>query len=430
LASTDYVLVVQKLEALGGLATDLFSVERDDELRARLTAGLGRLFPGVRRVAVLTASPSGDDLLAGEAAALALVDTLCRRIDAIPLSQRADSREVLLPYLIVPQLIASDPEVGLGSIVSAPIVHGTRLLGLLVVESAPDAPAFTIADQHALVAVASQALLVMQRLAVRSPDERRLRDLAREIQRRFLPALSPEMGGFRITAEYRPAHDVGGDFYDLVQSPGGELTAVIGDVSGKGVPAALLMSRISSDFRRLAATASSPQSLLAQLNHAMAEHAPDDAFATAVCLRLDARGRRMRIANAGHLAPLLRRMGGQVLAVGPTSGLPLGMLPAQSYPEQEVPLSPGDLVILMTDGVVEALDHEVDRMGVDRLRAIISAAPHDGAEIQQRLLAEVGRQLEKSRSRRLDDLTLLALELPCAGERAPREAAELPVGEA
>jgi serine phosphatase RsbU (regulator of sigma subunit) len=201
--------------------------------------------------------------------------------------------------------------------------------------------------------------------------------------------------------------EVGGDFYDVVDGDDGAVTAVIGDVSGKGVQAALLMSRVSSDFRRLP-RGGSAQGLLELLNQATCEHTPDDSFATAVVVRLDASRRTLTVANAGHVRPLVRRANGTVEEAGATSGLPLGMLPGQSYLQEECAVGPGDIVLLMTDAVVEALDQDQDRLGSEGLRRIIANAPADAGEIHRRILVAVEDSLG---SRHADDLTLLAIEI-------------------
>src|SRR5206468_11577578 len=183
---------------------------------------------------------------------------LCMAIHAAPAERgRAASLGEIVPYLVVPNLVPSDRARGRGPILSAPLLHDTTLLGLIILEDAPEAADFTVAELDELSAVAAQVALVLERMRMEARAARQQRlerdlDLARQIQRHFLPALASEIEGLRVAAEYRPAYDVGGDFYDLVPAGDGSVLAAVGDVSGKGVPAALLMSRVSSDFRRLA----------------------------------------------------------------------------------------------------------------------------------------------------------------------------------
>src|SRR5262249_55434471 len=310
---------VRRLDLLSGVSGQLALAQSESELPARVEAGLRVLFESAHEVTLLLADRSGRELLPASdgGPAPGALAALCRGIAAIPAGLRTVTRTTpLLPYLMVPALVAPDFECGRGAMMSAPLLDQMRLLGLLILEGDPAAPDFTLGDLDALSAVAAQIALVMQRLRAerRATEQRRFeRDLgiARQIQRRFLPALAPRVGGFRVAAEYRPAFEVGGDFYDLVPTGDAQATAVIGDVSGKGMAAALVMARVSSEFRRLARGECPPEALLGQLNAAMCEQSPDDSFVTAACLQLDAARRTVRVANAGHVLPLLRRAGGE-----------------------------------------------------------------------------------------------------------------------
>jgi len=239
--------------------------------------------------------------------------------------------------------------------------------------------------------------------------ERRMeRDLeaARRIQRSFLPSLPPSVGGFRVAAEYRPAFDVGGDFYDVYSTRAGRLSSVIGDVSGKGVSAALFMSRVSSEVRRLAPALKTPWRLLDALNRRFGDGA-DDTFVTCAAVELDAVERRVTVANAGHVTPLVRRASGAVLPLAGASGPPVGMVPHPSYKEESFALGVGDIVILMTDGVPEALHREFDALGSWRLLDLIARAPRNPVEINQRILDAVEREAPGF----TDDVTLVSIEV-------------------
>src|SRR5262249_38356707 len=289
--TSDYLVAVRRLELLSRSPAELGKAQTERDLHERLEVVVRRTF-GPRRAAVFGAARSGRILTPpGSPEARTLLADLCASIDAIPEARRSSPEGLreLLPYLVVPHVLPADPESDLGAMVSAPVLDGPRLLSVVALEADPCDGECSVADRHALSAIASNAALVAQRLrATETTDERRRierdLDMAREIQRRFLPRLDHVRGSVRVAAEYHPAYDVGGDFYDVVDGEDGQITAVIGDVSGKGVTAALLMSRVSSDFRRLARSGSSLQSLLAQLNQSTVEHTPDDSFATAVVI--------------------------------------------------------------------------------------------------------------------------------------------------
>jgi serine phosphatase RsbU (regulator of sigma subunit) len=184
--------------------------------------------------------------------------------------------------------------------------------------------------------------------------------------------------------------------------------AIIGDVAGKGVSGALMMSRISSEIRRLVATPGiSPSQMLTTLNDSFAALNLDDAFITAACAKLDLNTRRLTVANAGHVLPLVRRASGAVLPLGRASGPPVGMLPSQTYSDDVFPLAMGDIVLLMTDGVLEALHREDDQLGMWTVIELLSKAPRDIQEINRRIVSAVQARMHDGVK---DDLTLLALE--------------------
>jgi serine phosphatase RsbU (regulator of sigma subunit) len=229
------------------------------------------------------------------------------------------------------------------------------------------------------------------------------RDLARarEIQRGFLPAIGFRCGNVRIVAEYRPAFAVGGDFYDVIYLPDGRVTALIGDVSGKGVTAALIMARVSTELRRLAAQKLSPRHILERVGEWFAHEPIKESFVTVACVQLQPAHRRWVVSNAAHLVPLLRRRAGAVLRLSEPSGSPIGVgLPtAGRYDEESFAAEPGDTVVLVTDGLLGAT-------GELRLHRKLSAAGEDMDGLRRSLF----RGLATAAHRR-DDATLLALQL-------------------
>ena len=223
-----------------------------------------------------------------------------------------------------------------------------------------------------------------------------------------MPSLPTAVNGFRVATEYRPAYDVGGDFYDVITTGPGQLVAVIGDVAGKGVAGALMMSRISSEIRRLVLGGNlAPREILTQLNDSFSALGVDDSFVTAACVKLDKSTRRLTVANAGHVLPLVRRASGAVMPLGRASGPPVGMLPSQSYADDVFPLDAGDIVLLMTDGVLDALHRDDDQLGLWSVIDLLAKAPRDLDEINRRIVALVH---QRTGGVFPDDLTLLALE--------------------
>lgn len=188
-------------------------------------------------------------------------------------------------------------------------------------------------------------------------------DAAREIQQRLVPLLLPEIAGCRIQAAYLPAEEVGGDFYQVLEQPGGATLLVIGDVSGKGLKAAMTGTLTLGALRTLAAEGLSPATLLTRLNRQLVS-AQDGGFVTCLCARVAPDG-MVTVANAGHLAPY--RNGDEVPL---PSGLPLGVTPDAEYAETTVALAPDDMLTLLSDGVAEAQSPDGELFGFERTRSI------------------------------------------------------------
>ena len=230
------------------------------------------------------------------------------------------------------------------------------------------------------------------------------------VQRTFLPEpIGENSAGVRVVTEYMPAYAVGGDFYDFIDLGNGRVMAVIGDVSGKGVTAALTMGRVSADIRRMATEVSGPAELLERLNHTLSVRMQDDRFVTALCVLLDAPNKKWIFANAGHVLPLLRRSTGVVSRVAYSSGPPLGIVAHAQYREETISVAARDILLLATDGVFEILSaprRPCSTMGQCQFTELVGSAPHDIGEISRRIVATAH---EATNGR--DDLALLGLQI-------------------
>ncbi|HVT10389.1 MAG TPA: SpoIIE family protein phosphatase [Polyangia bacterium] len=317
---------------------------------------------------------------------------------------------------VTPTLLPGDAAAGRGSTMSTPIYSGKSLEGFLVVQRRVDAAAFTIHDLEMLAALAEGVGHILPRSRAQSLTAGTSwleQDLAAAgvLQRTFLPeALGENSAGVRVVAEYMPAYAVGGDFYDFVDLGNGRVMGVIGDVSGKGVTAALTMSRVSADIRRLVTEVAGPAELLERLNHTLSARMQDDRFVTALCVLLDAPNRRWIFANAGHVLPLLRRSTGVVSRVAYSSGPPLGIVAHAQYREETISVAAKDILLLATDGVFEILSaprRPCSTMGVCQFTDLVTSAPHDIGEISRRIVSTAESATNSGR----DDLTLLGLQI-------------------
>jgi len=224
-------------------------------------------------------------------------------------------------------------------------------------------------------------------------------DAGREIQRRLVPATLPAVEGYRIESAYLPAQEVGGDFYQVLQQTDGTHLIVVGDVSGKGLKAAMTGTLAIGAVRALAAQGLGPGELLTRLNRQLAQE-PDGGFITCACLRISHSG-RVVIANAGHPAPY--RAGTEIDLDG---DLPLGLLEDVMYTETEFRLEAGEMLTLLSDGVVEARSASGELFGFERTQGISREPAGKIAEVAQKWGQE-------------DDITVLTVEMTGAqGQRA------------
>jgi phosphoserine phosphatase RsbU/P len=318
---------------------------------------------------------------------------------------------------MTPTLLPSDVALGRGSTMSTPIFSGKSLEGFLVVQRQLDAPAFTIGDLEGLSLLAEGVGSVLPRArahAMSTGGSWLEQDLAAAgaIQRTFLPEpIGENSAGVRVVTEYMPAYAVGGDFYDFVDLGNGRVMGVIGDVSGKGVTAALTMGRVAADIRRMATEVSGPAQLLERLNHTLSARMQDDRFVTALCVLLDAPNKKWIFANAGHVLPLLRRSTGVVSRVAYSSGPPLGIVAHAQYREEVISVAAKDILLLATDGVFEILSaprRPCSTMGQCQFTELVGSAPHDVTEISRRIVLSAE---EAAATAVRDDLALLGLQV-------------------
>jgi serine phosphatase RsbU (regulator of sigma subunit) len=241
---------------------------------------------------------------------------------------------------------------------------------------------------------------------MRQSTEQELR-LARSIQRASLPEEVPQLEGWQISPFYRPAREVGGDFYDFHVLSEGRVGLVVGDATGKGVPAALVMSTTCGMLQAVSRTldSSSPGEVLEQVNETLLARIPANMFVTCFYAILDPNSGRCTYANAGHDLPYLWH-GGEAEELR-ARGMPLGLMPGMSYEEKERVLEPRDNVLLYSDGLVEAHDPKGEMVGFTRLRALVAEQGEGdllGDFCLEKLYSFVGEGWEQE-----DDITLLTL---------------------
>ena len=230
--------------------------------------------------------------------------------------------------------------------------------------------------------------------------------VARSIQQASLPKEVPTFEGWQISPFYQPAREVGGDFYDFLELPDGRLGLAVGDATGKGVPAALVMASTRSMLRAVAQVSNSPGDVLRRVNDPLVTDIPPNMFVTCFYAILDPERGSLRYANAGHDMPYLHRNGdAEELRA---RGMPLGLMPGMDYEEKETTLQAGEAALFYSDGLVEAHDPKGAMFGFPRLRKLV--AEHDDEEgslgvfLLENLYSFTGEGWEQE-----DDITLLTL---------------------
>jgi len=233
--------------------------------------------------------------------------------------------------------------------------------------------------------------------------------VAQRIQKASLPKELPELEGWHFAPFYQPAREVGGDFYDVFELEEGWVGAVVGDATGKGMPAALVVSAASSMLRAVAQALGpySPGEVLQRVNETLFARIPPNMFVTCFYAVLDPQSGRLLYANAGHDLPYLRRRSGECEELR-AKGMPLGLMPAMSYEQKETVLDAGEAALFYSDGLVEAHNPGGEMFGFPRLQALVAEHAAEERSLEEALLEElytfVGEGWEQE-----DDITLLTL---------------------
>lgn len=299
------------------------------------------------------------------------------------------------------------------SMMCAPLISSDgRAFGALQIDTLDQRQRFQPEDLELLATVASQASIAitnaqLHEAALKQRELERDMKLAHEVQHGFLPDHPPALAGYQFFDFYQPADQIGGDYYDYIPMPDGRVAVLVADVVGHGVAAALLMAKFSAEARFSLFSEATPAAAVTRLNERLNE-LNLQRFVTMILVVLDPADHRAAIVNAGHMAPLHRRLNGNVEEPGETiAGLPLGITGGITYEQVEVGIEPGESLTLYTDGINETIDARGEFFTIDRMRRLLTERRGSPTELGQALIEDVTRFL--GRAPQNDDMCLVCL---------------------
>lgn len=322
------------------------------------------------------------------------------RLSRTIVQQAMDSKQAILSADAATDerfsMAQSIAEFEIRSMICAPMIDSDgESLGVIQVDTTNQRSRFTDEDLEVLAGVASQAAVALDNATMHEQvlSQRALQrdlELAARMQRALLPSSAPPIDGYDFFSYYESARQVGGDYYDYIPLADGRFAVVVGDVAGKGVSAAILMARLSSDVRFLLASEPDLSRVVMQVNERFAQQGWEDRFVTMIFAVVDPRNHEVTLVNAGHMAPLLRSEGGMVQEIADDiAGLPIGVYDGYEYESMRRPLAPGDILTVFTDGFSEAMNSARDLYGLERLARVAANDAKTVTELGELILADV-----------------------------------------
>ncbi len=408
-------LTMKRLQLLSEIAEILGNVLEVDELFPRILEELLAAFPNAERGCIMSCGPDGSNLdpvatlvSPGAKSQISISQTLANQVIAtrgavlisdVSGDERFDSHHTIVRY-------------GLRTVMCAPMICENTVLGLIQLDSSDRQSQFSKADMAVFLGIAGHTALALSkaRLHEKLLAQRLLQydlELAERIQHCFLPKSSPPVPGYRFAQSYTAAQHIGGDYYDFVEISKNFFGIAVGDVSGKGVSAALYMAKLSSEMRFHSQGRLSPGAVLTVLNRALYDQMEGGMFVTLILLILDSEKKKLSISSAGHFPPILRTGENTVSELQIENNLPIGTVADTEYGDTEYMLESGDRIILYTDGVTEAQNKEGGFYGKERLKQVIAY----GGESPEELLMTINKSVLNYSAGfpQSDDLTMVCL---------------------
>ncbi|MCI0452571.1 MAG: SpoIIE family protein phosphatase [Candidatus Latescibacteria bacterium] len=300
------------------------------------------------------------------------------------------------------------------SILCAPLIVKSELIGVITSYNKKGQGGFNEEDQRLLAIIAGQSAQIIENARLYEEEKALVSmkeqvKLAAQIQQDLLPKAPPRLDGYDIAATSMAAQMVGGDYYDFVRVRDGRWAVCLGDVSGKGLPASLLMATLQATLRGQTALEQTVRETISRSNRLIYQSTDPEKFATLFFAVLDAPGGALAFCNAGHEYPMLFKKGGGEPARLVTGGMALGVLEEFPYEEDAARMDPGDTLIVYSDGITDAVNEFDQPFGEDRLRGVVTEHASGRAdEILNRVVAAV--KAHEGGAPRIDDLTLIVVK--------------------
>jgi sigma-B regulation protein RsbU (phosphoserine phosphatase) len=301
----------------------------------------------------------------------------------------------------------------IASLLSVPLIIKSQLTGILTVYNKKKEQKFNEDDQRLLAILASQSAQVIENARLYEEEKELIKlqveyNAAARIQEHLLPATAPEIPGYELAGKSLAARNVGGDFFDFIRVDEGQWAICLGDVAGKGLPAALLMANLQATIREQTLRRTPIRECLMRSNSSLYRSTDPERYATVFCGILDVNQQTFRFTNAGHVYPLLFSSGGDVISLR-TGGPPIGLLEDCWHDEEELPFQPGDLLLIFSDGLIDAVNEAEEHFGAERLRRTVEENRTLSAEeLVEKIIRSV--DLHSGSCSQLDDITLVTVK--------------------
>jgi sigma-B regulation protein RsbU (phosphoserine phosphatase) len=304
--------------------------------------------------------------------------------------------------------------VGIRSAMCVPLWNNKAVTGLLYVDSLIHENVFTQDDLSLLTSLANVAAVKLENaeLIQQMIEKKRMEHeqaQARRIQKEALPSADPDIAGWDITGTNTPCYTVGGDYYDYLSRPQGSLVFALGDVSGKGTPAAMMMMVLRATVHSATQQETSVASIISRANQVMYNNTPAQSYVTFFLGDLEPKTGELRYVNAGHVPPVVYRLATNEIERLETGGTVVGLFEAAQFEEGETRLDPGDILIVFTDGISESWDENEEEFGEDRLGELIKRNSDQSARKLMEIIESEIDQFTKG-ARPSDDRTLIVVK--------------------